>query len=417
MKNPESLRREFTELCTACGLCADMCPPFSHRSVPGTGQEIQQQIRSYLGSDPPTNAVIERSRLCNECYLCVTDTCPQGLNPMRTNQLLRGLLHKQEVDPRPFVPPSAPQSFERIATALLTTEEEYRRITTPVVKGDGRLLFFPGCNIYYQPNLLLTAMDVLDMITDDWTFLPGLSHCCGSNWDSAGRLDGGLDVLEELASAMGKTGYETVVVWCSTCSVRLNRAGFDIPVVSFARLVADRLARLPDKKNLDGRVTLQEPCKDAYLGLDSEAPREVLRQLSGEPVREMARHGRNTVCCGWALRLHEPEAWNEHHERRLAEARAAGAETMATVCHGCQWIMDKPRAGTGMRVINYLSLAGEAMGISHPERFRKLRQKGSPEAAIDYLRREMGDRFEKLPFDRDRILETVEILMEGFYGT
>jgi hypothetical protein len=33
------------------------------------------------------------------------------------------------------------------------------------------------------------------------------------------------------------------------------------------------------------------------------------------------------------------------------------------------------------------------------------------------LREEMGDRFDKLPFDPDRIRETVQILMEGFYST
>jgi len=417
MKDPVAYKEKFTRLCTACGLCAVMCPPFAHRSIPDSCQEIQKQVRGYLRGDPPANAVLERSRLCNECYKCVSDTCPQGLDPMRTNQMLRGLLHEQGVDPRPFIPPSDPQSFERVAAALLTTEEEYKRITTPANNGGGRILFFSGCNIYYQPNLLLTAMDILDLITDDWTFLPGLDHCCGSNYDSAGRLGEGSKAIEELALALKDAEFETIVVWCSTCAVRFQRDGFDLPVISLARLIADRLGSLLPERSLNGGVTIQEPCKDAYLDMDPDAPREVLKLVAGEPVREMTRHGREAVCCGWNLLQHHPKAWNEGLKGRLAEAEATGAETLATVCHGCQWIMDRPRTGSGLRIVNYIRLVGEALGIHHRERFRELRELGSPEAAIHSIHKEMGGRFDQLPFDREQIMETVEVLLGGFYGT
>jgi len=417
VKSPADFVKEYAARCTACGICAAMCPPLAHREGPEKHPEVQEHVRSFLQGHPHRSVVIDRSRLCNECWKCVSDTCPHGLDPMRANQLLRGLLHEQEVDPRPFIPPSDPQSFERVAAALLTTEEEYRRITTPAIKGDGRTLFFSGCNIYYQPNLLLTAMDILDLITDDWTFLPGLNHCCGCNYDSAGRLDEGSRAIERLTLAMKETEFERIVVWCSTCAVRLQYDGFDLPVISFARLAADRLANLLPGKSLDGGVTLQEPCKDAYMGMDPDAPREVLKLVAGEPVREMTRHGRETVCCDWTLLQHHPKVWNEGLKGRLAEAEATGAETLATVCHGCQWIMDRPRTSTGLRVVNYLRLVGEALGIHHRERFRELRELESPEAAIHSIRKEMGDRFDQLPFDRDQIMETVEILLGGFYGT
>jgi heterodisulfide reductase subunit D len=417
MRGPEALRRDFTERCTACGLCAVMCPAFSHRSVPDSFQDVQKRVRSCLEGDPPANAVLERAQLCNECYLCVTDTCPQGLDPMRTNQLVRGILHQQGVDPRPFVPPSHPQSFERIAAALLTTEDEYRKITTPAVKGDGRILFFPGCNIYYQPDLLLTALDILDVAAWDWTFLPGLEHCCGNNYDSAGRLKEGMRSFLDLISAMGQDHFEALVVWCPTCAARLHHGGFERPVISFARLAADSLSIPPGEKRLEGGVTLHEPCKGAYLDLDTQASRILLKKVTGEPVREMARHGRDTVCCSWALHQHRPEAGKEHLESRLKEAAAAGARTLVTVCHGCQWIMDRPGTGTGVRVVNYVRLVGDALGIYHRERFRELHKKGSPEAAMEYLDKEMGGRLDQLPFDHARIRKTVGILLGRFYGT
>jgi Fe-S oxidoreductase len=215
---------------------------------------------------------------------------------------------------------------------------------------------------------------------------------------------------------MKETDYENIVVWCSTCALRLHLDGFNLPVISFARLAADRLGALLAEQSFDGGVTIQEPCKDAYMNMDPDASREILKLVTGEPVREMTRHGRDTVCCGWTLRQNLPEVWDGEMKDRLAEAKATGAKTLATVCHGCQWIMDRPPIGTDIRVVNYILLVGEALGIRHRERFRELRKMGNPEEALDSLREEMGDRFYRLPFDRDRIRETVEILLEGFYG-
>jgi Fe-S oxidoreductase len=393
-----------------------MCPAFAHRKVPGTCQTIQRDIRSYLEGGSPTDAVIERSQLCNECFLCVTDTCPQGLDPMRFNQLLRGLLNKEGARPLPFIPPSDPASDERVVASLITTGEEYLRITTPAVKGDGRILFFPGCNIYYQPNLLLTALDLLDLVVEHWTYLPGLDNCCGSNYDSAGRLSEGSRAIKCLARAMMEKEFEKIVVWCSTCAVRLQLDGFEKPVITFARLIADELGEMPQGRFFGDGVTLQEPCKDAYMDMDPMAPREVLRLVTGEPPKEMTRHGKDTVCCGWALRKHRPEIWEEELKKRLAEAGETGADTLATVCHGCQWIMDRTESQTSVRVRNYITLAGESVGIHHPERFRELRVLGERKMALEALRKEIGDPFERLPYEKSRILKAVDMILGSFYG-
>jgi Fe-S oxidoreductase len=394
-----------------------MCPPFSHRTVEVSDQETQEQVRDFLEGGSLTNAVRERSQLCNECYKCVTDTCPQGLDPMRINQLLRGLLHDEGVVPRPFIPPSDPQSNERIIAALLTTEEEYKRITTPIVKGAGRNLFFPGCNIYYQPNLLLTALDILDLIADDWTFLPGLDHCCGNNHDSSGRLAAGAKAMEELSASLIDAEVDTVAVWCPTCAARFHHDGSDLPVISFARLVADRLAGFIKEKGSAGTVTLHEVCKEAYLGLDPQAPRELLNLVATEPVLEMPRHGPETVCCGWSLHQNQPETGDEERRQRLAEAVATGAKTLVTVCHGCQWILDSPGVDADVRIVNYIRLAGEALGIRHEERFRKLREMDDPEKILKVVREMMGERFDQLPFDRERIRQAVEsVLVDPYWG-
>ena len=393
-----------------------MCPPYSHRTVKISDQDVQEQLRDFLEGGPATDAVCERSRLCNECYKCVTDTCPMYLDPMRVNQLLRGLLHDQGVVPISFIPPSDPQSSERIIAAILTTDEEYQRITTPKVKGSGRVLFFAGCNIYYQPNLLLTALDILEQITDDWAYLPGLDHCCGNNHDSAGRLSAGQEAMEELTASLKNAAVETVVVWCPTCAARFHHDGSDLPVISFARFVADNIGGLIKEGGSAGAVTLQEACKVAYLDLDPQAPRELLNMLTNEPVREMPRHGPDTVCCGWSLHQNQPEAGEEDRQKRLTEASSTGAKTLVTVCHGCQWVLDAPDVDPAVRIVNYIHLVGDALGIHHEDKYRKLRKFEDADAIFHFVRGEMGDRFDQLPFDLVRIRKALENMLVSSFG-
>ena len=198
----KTLADDFCKACTACGACAAMCPALTATGPKETPSAIQDQVRAFLEGGPPTDTVIDRAQLCNECYQCTVDTCPVGLDPMRTNLLLRGCLRKQGAWPQgDFIPPSDPAGDERVLAALLTTEEEFRRITVPSKKGDGRFLFFPGCNIYGMPDKLLTAMDIMDRLTDNWRFLPGLANCCGGNHSTAGDLEAELMAMDGLVDA------------------------------------------------------------------------------------------------------------------------------------------------------------------------------------------------------------------------
>jgi Fe-S oxidoreductase len=391
-----------------------MCPPYSHRTITISDQEIQEQVKGYVAGGTPTGAVVERSRLCNECYKCVPNTCPQGLDPMRTNQLMRGFLDRDSTDPRPFTPPSDEASDELVTAALLTTEDEFRRINTPAVKGKGSTLFFSGCNVYEQPHLLLTAMDILDHLEEDWTFLPGLSKCCGSNYDSAGRLENGEAAFYGLKEALEGSGAELVVIWCPTCEVRFARAGIEVPMVHFSRYLASQL----EDKQLPAKdvppVAIHEPCKTAYLGMDSSAIREVLEVVTGEPVREMARCGEDTTCCEWALDKWQKETAREARNLRRTEARTAGADILVTVCHGCQGLLDRPGETGDVGVESYVTLVGNALGIRHEGRHRRLREINDVEKAMDVIRKAMGERFDQLPFSQERIAEAVSSLLGKF---
>jgi Fe-S oxidoreductase len=224
--------------------------------------------------------------------------------------------------------------------------------------------------------------------------------------------------MVELVTSLGGYQVETVVVWCPTCVARFYHDGSDLPVISFARFVADRLDIGPvDKSGSPVAVTLQEACKVGYLELDPQAPRELLKLVTGAPVREMDRHGTGTVCCGWSLHSCLPAIGDDERRQRLAEAAATGAKQVVTICHGCQWILDDPGCKPAVDVTNYVTLVGDALGISHEERSRIMRENDDVKVVLNSLREQMGDRFDSLPFDRERIRKAVEnVLVDPYYG-
>ena len=103
--------------------------------------------------------------------------------------------------------------------------------------------------------------------------------------------------------------------------------------------------------------------------------------------------------------------------RRLEEAADTGAKVLVTVCHGCQWIMDCPGTETSVEIVSYVRLVGEALGIRHEDRSRKLREIGNMESYLKATRQVIGEGFERLPFERERIREAVRSVLENAYWT
>jgi len=391
------LANEFSATCTACGACAAMCPALAAAGMGENPSAIQLQVKHFLAGDPPDNTVVDRALLCNECYQCTIDTCPVGLDPMRTNLLLRGCLRGQGAWPGDeFIPPSDPAADARVLAALLTTEDEFRRITSPYRKGDGRYLFFPGCNVYSMPDKLLTAMDIMDKLTDNWTYLPGLANCCGGNHSTAGDLEAEQAAMKGLVEAFQTDEFEAIVLWCPTCVTLFHLSDVDLPTVPFTRFVADRLDGQAVVQKDTGQITLHDPCKNIFLGIDPEAPREILARVTGDAVIEMPR---KSVCCGYGLLEGSPQDGRSWIEDRLEEASGTGAGTMVNICHGCHWFFTDPGWKSKIRIVNYVTLAGQAMGIRHEERFLKWRRWGEPERIMA----DIGDRVDQLPWPGDRI--------------
>jgi len=407
-------KQRFLENCTQCGLCAAECPILPYTDIRLiSAQDIQEGVFDFMDSGIPDQNAYTKAFACMECFKCTTGVCPEDLNPMLVNELIKGEYIFRGLAAKAYGDQQQPDSVHRILASVQVSASDFRKITEPSSKKHARCVFFPGCNVYFQPEKILNALDIMDAIGDDYAFLPGLDYCCGDSFLFLGDIENGGQQAESLITAISDFQPETVVLWCPTCLCRFDKSiapavGVDFQILSFPQYLAANMNRLTLADAAAGTVTLHEPCKSAYTGLDRDGPREVLHRLPGIALKEMEHHGSETICCGSGAICWFPESGAQIREDRLKEAAQTGAERLVTVCHYCNQTFAAEETRYDFNVTNYVSLVAEAMGIRRDDKFKRYTRWGS----LERILKDADEHIAQSPFETERIVEVLQAIFE-----
>jgi Fe-S oxidoreductase len=407
-------KQRFLENCTQCGLCAEGCPILSYTDISESSpQEIQEGVFEFMDNGTAGHEAYVKAFACMECFKCTADMCPEALNPMLINELIKSEYISRGVANKAYGNSMEPDSAHRVLASLQVSAADYRRITQSSEKRQTRYLFFPGCNVYFQPDKILIALDIMDAIGDNYAFLPGLDNCCGDSFMFQGDIDEGSRQAELLIAAIAEYQPEVVVLWCPTCLCRFDRSiapALDVPfqTLSFPQYLATNMDKLTLSEATTGTVTLHEPCKSAYTGLELDGPRAVLRQLPGITLKEMEHHGPETSCCGSGAICWFPESCDRFREVRLKEAARTGAQRVVTVCHYCGQTFAAEEERFDFSVTNYVSLVAEAMDIRREDKFKKYTLWG----ILEKILKDADEHILESPYERERIVDVLQAVFQ-----
>lgn len=408
-------KHRFLQNCTQCGLCAEECPILPYTEVNGmTPQDIQKGVFDFMDSGIPNQPAYTKAFACMECFKCTAGMCPEDLNPMLINEFIKDEYIRKGLEKKPYSDARQSESAQRVLASIQVQGSEYRRISRSSGRRSARYVFFPGCNIYFQPEKILNAMDIMDAIGDDYVFLPGLDYCCGDSFLFSGEIDEGAKRAEELVNTIAGFRPEAVVLWCPTCQCRFDKSiapAMDIPfnVLPFPQYLAVNMSKLPLTRAAAGTVTLHEACKSAYTEVDCNGPRRVLRQLPGVTLMEMKHCGQETICCGSGASCWFPGSGVRIRKKRLQEAARTGAKRLVTVCHYCSQTFAAEESRYDFSVINYVNLVAEAMGIQREDAFKKYARWKDPERIL----RDADENIAGSPFGKERIVEVLQTVFTG----
>ena len=331
------------QFCYQCGICDVVCP--WNRVTTFSMRKIVRQATFGL-----TEIEHEDIWRCTTCGTC-PQRCPRGVNQIEAGVSLRKIATEYGVFPdsvAPIVTVSGslaaegnPFDIERSKRADWAQGLQVKTFTEGM-----EILYFPGCYLSYDPRLKKVAAataQILNKAGVDFGILGPEESCCGESIRKTGNEALFKQLAKQNIKAFIDRGVKKILVSSPHCyHTFMNEypefnVNFEIVHISqFLRNLMND-GRLEVAREYEKKITYHDPC---YLGRHNgifDAPRDVLKQVPGVQLTEMAERRENSFCCGGGggrIWMETPKG-ERFSDLRLKQAVDVGAEVLATACPYC----------------------------------------------------------------------------------
>ncbi|PID56641.1 hypothetical protein CSB45_10430 [candidate division KSB3 bacterium] len=361
------LKKHIVDNCITCGNCVKICPSIEIAELTTIKpNEIQQQLFNFVKNNTKNEIVSKRIDSCLECFKCL-DCCPENINPLSFIEVAKSISFEKGDDPYiNTVADDYSSHYDTINREL--TEKERDCILKQSETCDTTYVFFPGCNIYKRPDILLKVKEMLNCITHDIAFIPGIKFCCGDNYLFNGRFKKAEEKYIALTEVVNDYNPDEVILWCPTCLTRIKKMwNSQLKLTSFFQFCLENIHKLNFVNfECQKKVTLHEPCKTAYTGMDL-SHRNIMKNIPNIFLTEMKS---GIKCCGSGGMAHfKKNTLKLITDKRLNEAVETGAEMLITVCHYCQEVFDDRNEYEELKIINLAELLYDNLKI-HEKQLR-----------------------------------------------
>ncbi len=341
--------------CFQCGLCDTVCPwnrvrPFSMRKL------VRQATFGF------TEIESEEMWLCTTCGRC-PQHCPRDVQQIESGVALRRVATEYGVFPSSVKP-------IRTASGSLIGEGnplgEARKDRGEWAKGQSvknfseemEILYFPGCYPSFDPRakkIATATAKILNSAGVDFGILGSKENCCGESI----RKTGDEELFKRLARENIKTfidnGVKKILVSSPHCYHTFKNeypefsVNFEIVHITEYLWELMNAGRLTLTQPVEKKITYHDPC---YLGRHNgifDAPREILKKISGLELTEMPDTRIDSLCCGggggrvWM----ETQKGERFGDIRIDQAIEVEAEMLVTACPYCITMFEDSRVTMG----------------------------------------------------------------------
>jgi len=346
------------ETCKLCGKCLSECPIMEMEP----NKAIEEMSRAV-----ETRSYSENLKYCIGCAYCDT-LCPTQSNPASLRKELieaqtRQGSVKKGIRGMGLICEEVPANMMAIALGF-EKEEKVKNLEIYANPPKTEAAFYLGCSLSYIYSDLAKTGLLSDLPT-----IGGMKYCCGGYVErSFGEEESKIKGRQLLAKFKG-IGLKKIITFCPGCDRMLQNIypslveGFDIEVQNIAEYLLEKhnnsVLSFPHK--LNQTITFQDSC--GWRNVDAkiyEAPRQLL-QAMGATVVEMEHNRKYSMCCGGPLANRNPALADKVAEKRVNEAKAAGATSIAVSCTGC-FALTKKAVEQHIEVFNITELAQIAIG-------------------------------------------------------
>ncbi|NIM20588.1 MAG: hypothetical protein GTO51_10230 [Candidatus Latescibacteria bacterium] len=333
--------------CYDCGKCTATCPI---SRVGGDYTPRRHVLATNLGQ---RKELVENGSLnsCLTCSLC-DQRCPAEVAYTTLVQKLREITHVDGKEPE-CPHGGALQSMMRVMAKGGTKQNRMEWLTDDLrtESKTGEALYWTGCTMYYDaffPEFKISTLEgtrAAVRLMNRVNVTPVVSpeeRCCGHDLLWNGDREHFELLAKHNVKLVADSGAKTLVTSCAEClrTWKIDYAPFfeSAPprILHITEFLSDYLSALEFKANGKRKVVFQDPCRlGRHLGI-YDPPRRALSALPGIELVEMRRSGPGAVCCAGGTWSNCDRFAKKIQVERLREARATGAEVLATACPKCQ---------------------------------------------------------------------------------
>jgi heterodisulfide reductase subunit D len=250
------------------------------------------------------------------------------------------------------------------------------------------LLLYLGCNVLRTAHLAKTVIRVLKTMGFDFNTAGGPAHCCGIVHHQQNDPDGARNFAANSMRQFTKYGAKKVLMWCPSCrehydEVVTKEQSVPFPYEHVTAFLARHLGRIPFVRRIERRVALHYHTGFEQSVLDWQNTRTILRAIPGLDLVDVANPASLGRHCApkWIGRIGRSQ-WQREITGVLDAARDARVDVLATLYHSCHREICQSESKYPFRIVNYISLLGEAMGIEFPDVYKRFKLEGDPDAAF-----------------------------------
>jgi heterodisulfide reductase subunit D len=408
----EARAREIVERCSRCGRCVEVCPTAGPAGVDRTDPVavVAQVLDLLQGAGDPASAGARWAETCTGSGAC-RQACDDGVNPRFMLALTRVRLNERRaVEERRATGQKAFHAMSRgvkVLSRLQLPAEFVGRVTRPARAESADapdVVMYLGCNVLKTPHIALLCLEVLDRIGTRYAVFGGPANCCGvlqfraGDTATAGRVGG------RTVAGFAATRAPRVLTWCPTCNIQLGEIVMPATDPGFALehvvpYVADRLDLLRPHfvHPVRRRVALHE--HPGVPGV-TEGVVKILGAIPGLELVDLAQPRVGYMCNSLAP---VPAYKRELHARELAAAGGAGVDALVGIYHACHRELCAHEATLPFRIVNFLELVGESMGVERPDLFKQWKMMQD----VDRVLAEIGDQVEREGLDPEAVREVM----------
>ncbi len=392
---------EILDRCSRCGRCVEVCPTAEPAGVDrrDPAAVVGEVLDILRGAAHAESRGARWAETCTGSGTCI-DACDDGVNPRFMLAMARLRLNARGEGERRAAGQAAFNTMSRavkVLSSLQLPAEIVGRVTRSAHTDAGTrpdVVFYVGCNVMRTPHIALLAMDVLDRVGVSYRVFGGPANCCGVIQWRAGDTRTGAAVAANTVSGFAATGASEVLTWCPTCTIQLGETVLNIggpprppippdgseaprhslggPRAPFSLghvvpFIADRLDRLVPHfvRPVPWRIALHE--HPGVAGV-TEAVLKILGAIPGLTIVDLAQPRVGYMCNSLAP---VPAYKRQLQEQELRAAETAGVDALVGIYHACHRELCAHETVGPFRVVNFLEIVGEAMGIERRDLFKE----------------------------------------------